>query len=406
VQIFIARQPIFDTQQKVYGYELLFRSGPENYFDHPDLDHASSKVISDSNLVLGMRHLTGGKRAFFNVTREVLIKQYTSLIPRDLAVVEILENVKPDPEVIDACQKLKQAGYLIALDDFVYQHLDNPLVKLADIIKVDFLETDRLAQQMIVERLSAQGVVFLAEKVETWSAFQAALEMGYTLFQGYFFSRPKVLSHKDIPGHKINYLRILQEINRPDIDLTQIEAIVKRDMSLTYKLLRYLNSAAFSCRQDIKSIRQALMLLGEKEIKKWATLIALVSMAGDKPEELVAQALVRAQFCQSLASGAGLAQRAEDLFLVGLFSLIDAILDRELADILSDVPVSDDIKEALLGRPNLLHEVYESTLAYEQGDWERLKNLATHLGIDEAELPVRYLGAVEWSRAVLDRTAA
>ncbi len=397
---FIARQPIFDQQQKVYAYELLFRSGLQNNFcDNPDLNNAASKVIADSGMLLGTENITGGKKAFINVTREVLLNELVILLPKDLTVVEILETVDPDPEVIAACQKLKEAGYLLALDDFVYDDRYEPLVEMADIIKVDCLATGHEAQAALLRRIGQTNkkALLLAEKVETREAFQEALDLGFTYFQGYFFCKPTILSKKDVPGFKLQHLRILQEIHKPDLDFGQIEMIIRRDLSLAYKLLRYINSASFSWRNEIESMRQALMLLGEKQLKKWVSLVVLTSMGKDKAEELVLQAIIRAKFCEALAPAFGLKGRSEDLFMMGMFSLIDAILDRPLDETLKDLPIADDIKTALAGQENRLSPVYQFALAYERGDWEATAAQSAHLTTSEGELTKFYLEALEWA---------
>ncbi|MBI3329617.1 MAG: HDOD domain-containing protein [Nitrospinae bacterium] len=395
---FIARQPIFDRQQKVYAYELLFRSSLENVFDFSDPDKASSKVISNGLFLFGMESITGGKKAFINVTRDVLMKEYVTLLPKGLTVVEILETVEPESEVIEACKKLKQAGYLIALDDFVYEERFKPLVEMADIIKVDFLATGEAERRNLVQRFGPQGIHFLAEKVETREVFQEALEIGYAYFQGYFFSKPVILSRKDIPGFKFHYLEILREVNRPELDFGQLEDIIKREISLSYKLLRYINSAVFAWASKIDSIKRALVLLGEREVKKWVSLIALVSMGNDKPEELLVQAIIRAKFCESLAPVVALARRAQELFLMGMFSLIDAIVDQPLADLLRGIPLATDVTAALLGEENRLRHIYECAMAYEHGDWEKFSEWAAGLGMDQAGTPRLYLEAVKWGQ--------
>ena len=398
MQTFIARQPIFDSSQKVYGYELLFRSGLDNFFHHPDPDQATSKVIADSFFLMGIQLLTGGKRAFINVTRQILLKEYMFLLPKDLVVVELLENVMPDPEVISACEGLKQAGYLLALDDFIHEKSWEPLVELADFIKVDFLSTDEEERRSIVRQIRASGIRFLAEKVETPRDFQGGLEAGYQYFQGYFFSKPKIISGKDISGFKLHYFQILQEMHHPELDFHQLQMLVKQEVSLSYKLLRYINSAYFGLSNRISSIMQALVLLGEKEIKKWISLVVLATMGEDKPEELILQAIIRAKFCESLAPSVRLGRRADDLFLMGMFSLIDAILDQPLPTLLAELPIAEDVKGGLLGEENRLREVYLSVLYCEKGDWERLSEQVAKLGVNEATLSRLYFQAVEWGQ--------
>lgn len=399
METFIARQPIFDFSQRVFGYELLFRSGPDNFFKHTDPDRATSKVIADSYFLLGIQTLTGGKRAFINITRDILLNEYVFLVPKELIVVEILENVVQDSEVIDACRKLKRAGYLLAMDDFVFDDPDQPLLELADFVKVDFLSANETEQWSAIKQFSPSGISLLAEKVETHEVHQKALKMGYQYFQGYFFSKPKIIIGKDIPAFKLHYFRILQEVHRVELDFKQIEKIIKQEVSLSFKLLRYINSAYFGLRNRISSIKQALILLGEKEVRKWVSLIAMATMGEDKPEELVVQAIIRAKFCESLAPHVGLGRRAEDLFLVGMFSMIDAILDQPLSEILMEIPIHDDIKGALLGEESSLRDIFQYALAHEKGQWEQLSEQAKKLRLDEATSYQLYLNALLWGQS-------
>ena len=395
---FVARQPIFDPHQKVYAYELLFRSGMDNFFDASDPDQASTSVIVDSLLLMGMEKLTGGDRAFINCTRNVLIKGYAALLPKDKVVVEILESVEPDDEVVGACLRLKRAGFMLALDDFIYEERLEPLLPLIDFVKVDFRETTERDRKALVEKLSPRGIKMVAEQVETRSELQQASEMGYTYFQGYCFSKPEIVVAQDIPGYKLNYLRVLQAVNQPEINLVELENIIKLEASLTYKLLRYLNSAFFGFRTEIRSIHHALALLGEEELKKWASLIAMAAMGADKPPELVVSVIVRAVFCESLAPRIGMTNRSNDLFLLGMMSLIDAVLDRPLPEILEKMPISHEIKEALLGVENRFRDVYETVIAYEAADWRSFAEKARKLNLDEETVPDLYLKSVEWAK--------
>lgn len=405
MDVFIARQPIFDSRQRVYGYELLFRSGLENFFQHPDPDQATSKVIVDSFFLLGLTTLTDGKRAFINITRDILLKEYIFLVPKELIVVEILETIEPDAEVIAACERLKRAGYLLAMDDFIYKDEYKPLIDLTNFIKVDFLLTGKDERSSLVQLFSPRGIHFLAEKVETQAVLQEAMETGYKYFQGYFFSKPKIISGRDIPAYKLHYFRILQEIHRSELDFRQLAEIIKQEVSLSFKLLRYINSAFFGLRCRISSIIQALALLGEKEIRNWVSLIALANMGGDKPEELVVQSIIRGKFCEFMAPHFGLARRKEDLFLMGIFSLIDAILDRPLTDIMKEIPIAQDIKNALQGERNRLRDVYEYVLASEGGDWKKLSEMVSRIRMDETVPFQLYLEAVKWGHQCFEESS-
>jgi EAL and modified HD-GYP domain-containing signal transduction protein len=315
-------------------------------------------------------------------------------------VVELLETVEPDEEVIAVCRKLKELGYLLALDDFVFDQTMRPLIDLADIIKVDFLSTDRDQRAALIAQINPRRVRFLAEKVETDEEAENARHLGYSLFQGYFYSRPKIIQGRDVPGYKLNYLQLLREAMQQDLSLDKMEQIVSRDVSLAYKLLRFINSAAFSFRSRVQSIHHALVLMGVREIRKWVSLVALTGLGKDKSEELVVGSLIRARFCELVASRVGLGHRSSDLFLMGMFSMIDAFLDRPMQEALATLPLDDDIKIALLGGKNRCRDVYELTLAYERGDWEGLSQHTTVLNLVEEEVPQLYLQSVELAHKV------
>ena len=397
MEVFVARQPIFDRFRQVYGYELLFRSGLQNAFQSADSDRASVKVIADSFLRFGIQRMTGGKRAFINFTRDTLVKGYATLLPKELIVVEILENVEQDVEVFDACRELRRLGYTIALDDFVCDDWSNPLVHFADIIKVDFRATSARLRAELPPLIASRKIRPLAEKIETRGEFDEAVGLGYTYLQGYFFSKPLVLAGRDVPGLRHRYLDVLQAVNRPDLDFAEIEAIIKHEPSLSYKLMTYINSVAFGFRSRITSIRQALALLGEDAVKKWASVVALAGLAENQPSELVVNSLVRARASEVLAGTAGLEGRAQELFLLGLFSLLDVITGRPMAEVLMDLPLADDVKLALLGNRNRLRDVLNCVLAYEQAEWETFALYAAKLKLHEAETARVFGEAVAWA---------
>jgi c-di-GMP-related signal transduction protein len=396
MEVFVARQPIFDRYRQLYAYELLFRSGLQNAFQATDSDRASVKVIADSFLRFGIQRMTGGKRAFINFTRDTLVKGYATLLPKELIVVEILEDVEQDVEVFDACRELKKLGYTIALDDFVCEDWGNPLVHFADIIKVDFRATSKRLRAELPALIASRKIRSLAEKIETRAELDEAVELGYTYLQGYFFSKPLILSGRDVPGFRHRYLEVLQQVNRASLDFGQIEGIIKREPSLSYKLMTYINSVAFGFRNRITSIRQALGLLGEDAVKKWASVVALAGMAQDQPAELVVTSLVRARCCELLAGATDLEDRTQELFLLGLFSLLDVITGRPMAEVLTDLPVGDDMKLALLGNRNRLRDVLNCVLAYEQAEWETFALYAAKLKLEETEAARAYTDAVTW----------
>lgn len=402
MDIFVARQPILDRRQAVYGYELLFRSGFENVFSHTDGDQASSRVIRDSLLSFGFDRLTGDRKAFINFTRNVLVQELYALLPQDRAVVELLESVEPDDEVVEACRTLKQAGYLLALDDFVFKPEFEPLLDLADIVKVDVLSTSPGDRRGYADRFRSRKIKLLAEKVETREQFDEAMSSGYSYFQGYFFCKPQVVSRKELSGLQVNYLRFLKEVNRPEIDFDCLETIFKQEVTLSLHLLRYLNSAVFGWRRRVGSVKHAIMLLGEKPLRKWASLVALTGLGDDKPAELVSTCLLRARFCEQLASLAGTPKREIDFFFTGLLSVVDALVDRPLDEMLEELNVAPEIREALSGGNTTIGYALRLVTAYEQGDWEEVKSTARLLHVPEDRIPHVYAQSLSWAQKVLE----
>ncbi len=397
---FLARQPIFDSQRAVFGYELLFRSSLENFCSISQPDVASSST-ADNLFLFGIKRLTQGRRAFLNCSRDFLVRDYPALLPKDHVVLELLETIDVDQETIAACRRLKQMGYLIALDDFRDSPAWRPLVLLADFIKVDILATSVQEQHRLARDCAGRGVRLLAEKVETYDDFRRTLGMGYAYFQGYFFSRPEILTRHDIPANKLNYLRVLQAANRPQLDANEVAQRIKEEASLSYRLLRYLNSPAFFLASEVRSIPHALSMLGERGIRKWISLVAIACMGEDKPQELLVLPLVRARFCEILAPPAHLAEASNDLFLLGLLSAIDAILDMRMEDVLKEIAIRPEIRDALLGGHNLLSEVFDLALQYEKGAWEGIDEALARLGVSPDALAGAFVQAVDWARGVV-----
>jgi EAL and modified HD-GYP domain-containing signal transduction protein len=400
MQFHVARQPIFDRQQKVYAYELLYRSGFDNAFSGLDGDKATSEVITNSFLLIGLEALTRGKKAFINFPKGSLEEGIAALLPKEHAVIEILEDIEPDEKIIGICKKLKELGYTLALDDFIYDVKYTPLIELADIIKVDFLNTPVEERKNIIKTIGHSRVKFLAEKVETREELTQAIEWGYSYFQGYFFSKPVIISGRDIPGFKLTYFQLLRDINKGVIDFDQLEKLIKRDISLSFMLLKYINSSAFIFRSKIHSIKQALTLLGRNGVIQWFSLVALKSISEDKPNELIVTALSRAIFCELIAQKVGMKERSSDLFLMGMFSLIDAFLDQPLIVALQELPISDEIKNALLGEKSKFREVYDLILFYEKGEWEKIRAAAEKLRLGEEEVVEAYAKTLDMTNKI------
>jgi c-di-GMP-related signal transduction protein len=394
---FVARQPILTSDEKVFGYELLFRDGVDDYFRNPDADMASRSTLSTSMLI-GLDVLCDGRRAFINVTRDVLLKDYITLLPSSQTVVEILESVPADDVVRAACQRLKEAGYLIALDDFTVDDPRESLTDLADIIKVDLRATPPEKAAALVKRHGPWRCRILAEKVETREEFVAAKKLGFVYFQGYFFRRPETLNTHEIPANQVNYLRMWQAVARPELDIREVEQVIKGEASLCYRLLRYMNSAAFGFGQEIHSVRHALSLLGEREVRRWIRLVATLGAGQGKASDLVLSARVRARFCELLSPSVKAGE--SDLFLMGLLSLMDSILEIPMVRVLENVPVDQESKAVLMGGTSRLLPFYQLMLAQESGAWETSRELARQLGLSESEVAKKHWEAMQWARQV------
>ena len=393
---YLARQPILGRNREVFAYEVLFRDGIENSCQSANLEFASNSTL-DTSFLIGIEKITEGRRMFVNCPRAFLLQGYVSLFAKEKVVAEILESIEPDEEVIHACLLLKQEGYLLALDDFVDTPEWGPLVELADFIKVDFRSTGRRQQQSLAAKYTAKGIAMLAEKVETPEEFSSGLDMGYSLFQGYFFCRPEMMQHHDLPASKLAYLELLQAATSPRFDMQILASKIKQEASLTFRLLRYLNSVVFGLRSEVRSIPHALSMLGERELRKWIAVVSVGVLAEDKPAELMIVPLVRGRFCEMLAPLAGLQAESNDLFLLGLLSVMDAILNQPLKLILAELPVRNEISEALLMHTGIYRDFLEITVAHERADWETIAKLGKRLGIPEGQIPPLYVSAVDWA---------
>jgi len=394
---YIARQPILNREQNTHGYELLFRSGPENCFLGTDPDMATVSTI-DFSLLSVSSALTSGLPAFINCTHNILARDLITLLPRDRVVVEVLEDVVADEEVIGACDRLRRAGYLIALDDYVPSADTMRLLPYADIVKVDFLATSAARQAAIAADMRRRGVRLVAEKIETREQFDFASQLGYHYFQGYFFCKPQMLTMHDIPCAKLTYFQVLNVANRDYYDVDELERVILREPSLCYRLLRYLNSAAFGL-FPIRSIRHALSLLGQREIQKWVSIVVVISVADDRPSELIASTLTRARTSETLSRLCGIDSSAA--FMVGVMSLMDAILNRPMDAVISQLPLTEECKDALRGSSTGLGRLLQLATSCERGAWEEVAGSAAGLGLNEDKIWDAFRDACRWSADIL-----
>ena len=394
---FVARQPILDRKQRLFAYELLLRDGLNGFCPDMDGDVATSQLLSNSFLTIGMENLSGNKRAFINFTQELLLKRLPLMFPADKIVVEILEDVEPTPDIVTACKEIADKGYLIALDDFLYQPELEPLVALADIIKIDFKLSSKEEMTKTLQDLAVYEPKLLAEKVETPAEFQVALDLGFDYFQGYFFKKPQVVSQKDIVSNQLHLLQIVSEANKREADFDKLEELISRDVAIPYKLLRYINSAFFRRTKEIASIKQAITRLGLNETRSFLSLMAMTKLAPDKPNELIRSSIVRAKFCELLAKLGTKKIKPAVLFMLGLFSMIDAIMDDSMESCMEKLPFSEDIRQALLDGEGPLGPYLALVRAYEKGAWSAVSEIADQLGLNGKTLPQCYVQALVWS---------
>lgn len=397
----IARQPIFDNNLKIYAYELLFRRISTNDSSEFDPEEATSSVLVNGMFLIGLKELTKGKPAFVNFSRKMLINDVMTFLPHKDIAIEILETVEPDEKCLQACIKLKKAGYKIVLDDFVYHTKFDPFIAIADIIKVDFLLTSPAECEAFPKRFKhRKDLIFLAEKVETYEQYAKAEKWGYSLFQGYFFCKPVVLNTRDIQGNRLIYFEILKELNDPLVSFDQLEQIIQRDVSLSYKILKYVNSAAIGVRTKINSVRQALAMLGRSNMEKLITLVLLKGLGADKPNELIVTSIIRGRFAELVAAHLNLRGQTSTAFLIGMFSLVEALLDQSMDKILNDLSLSDEIASALRRQASILTSILEVVIAYEEGNGEKYGTYCRKLGLENEAVKKMYSDAVAWEAAI------
>ena len=397
----LARQPIFDRQLQVTSYELLFRDDGVNRAVIGDDDVATSQVLLGAFTEIGLKELVGERQAYLNVSTRFVVEGYALPLPHDQLVLELLERAEVTDELVTAITGLRRDGYTIALDDFVLNEETRPLLALADVVKVDVLETPRTELLRVVRELRVFGAKLLAEKVETHEDFELCHELGFDLFQGYFLCRPKVVRGRGIASSRLSTLRLVGRLNEPGAEVGEIEALIAHDVGLSYRLLRYINSAFFGLRREITSVRQVLVLLGLDNIRRWATLLALATVE-DKPVELLVTALTRARLCELLAPAFPPADPGS-LFTIGLFSVVDAIMDTPMGEVLESLPFSEDVRVALLRLEGPMGEALRCALACERGDVVTAREGAGSGGVLLGEL---YLEAVAWATAAGDELTA
>jgi EAL and modified HD-GYP domain-containing signal transduction protein len=401
----VARQGVFDQARRIVGYELLTNAaGTET---GPSADRSAARLISDAVVAVGLDELTGSRRAFVPVSRRLLLEGLPAVLPPSRMVLQLGAGIEADRDVLAACDTLRDAGFTIAIDDFILTPWTAALVPYASFVKMNVADIDAEVRTRLLTDQAAGGPALIVKDTDSMAVFEAMVAVGCRYFQGEFLGKPVVSSGRTVHAHQLTYLRLLQALNNPNRSLDDLEDLVKHDAALCFRILRTVNSAGFGLRGTVTSIREALLLLGRDTVRRWASLWGLAGLNERAHTELVLIATVRARFCEVIAETLRDEEIGPQAFLAGLCSLLDAILERPMADVLAGLPVSSELKGALLGTDpgSALRKLLDCAAAYERGHWQRALDAAASLGIDHARLPLAYEDALHWSRE-LDRQRA
>lgn len=401
----VSRQPIVDRNLAVAAYELLFHASRlTDHFAELDDTTAATRLITDAVLTLGIEQITDGHPAIIAVSEALLLGPEVEALPANVAVA-LPPAILPTAAVLTACTELKDRGNKLVL----LSYTNGPrraFLPLADMAVIDLAAVQPPSRRALVGLLAEQHVEVIARGVETRAAYEAAAAAGCTYFQGYFFSRPSLVSGSEIASAKLSALQLLKAAHRPDLDLDELERLILRDPAIAWKFLAYLNSVEFSWRRRIESVRHGLVMLGERATRTWVSLVTVSAMVGPTSPELSRLAITRGRFCELLGAAAGVDDTGLDLFMTGTFSLVDGLLDRPLAVAVAQVPLSAVAKAAILGELNGPGRVLRAVTAYERGHWETLFAMAQQLGLDGAAVNRCYIAAVEWADALLEDTSS
>lgn len=398
---YVARQAIYDSEKRVFAYELLFRDGIDNCF--PDIcpDEATSNMLAASHLSVGVEAITLNKLAFINFHQDTILYRFPSTLDPMNVVIEIVETVKVTDELIKACAHISNLGYRIALDDYDFSEQWDAIMPLVSFIKLE-VELINLDDPIVLKKLEEfkqRKVTLLAEKVETHEEFERLKAAGFQYFQGYFLSRPEVIKHKNIDVSTTSVAELVGISIAPDFDVQKVQKVFEKDVGLAFKLMRFINNPMFNKRLKIENLNHAIKYLGHVELKKFIALLALANLKGNKPIDILVSSLARAHFCKLLATAMGQKEDPPKSFILGLFSKIDALLDMSMADVLKSLPFSQQIVDVLclVEDEGMLAVQYNLCLALERADWDAVDTLAIDTGMTVDDIFAMHYEALEWA---------
>ncbi|MDP7592411.1 MAG: HDOD domain-containing protein [Litorilituus sp.] len=398
---YIARQPILNLNQETVAFELLFRDGESNHFPDIDPDKATSKIIVDNQLTLGIDEITGALPAYINFHADALIYHFPDFLDSEKIVIEILEDVPISDELLNACKLLKKKGFTLALDDHDFDPKWDVFLSFVDIIKVDIQDVSLVDITRFLSRIDTSNITLLAEKVETLKQFDQLKMLGFTLFQGYFFAKPEMIKKKNIISTKQYVFELMEHVSCAQFDFDAISEIFSRDLGLTYKLLRFINNPNYGPSKEISSLKHALIYIGALELKKFIALLLLADLNENKPNEIIRLSLVKAKFCELISQINSDIENPPKAFLTGMLSQIDGVLDQDIDTLMEILPIHNDIKDALVQKDNYLAHYLGLSLMLEQGKWLQAVEQGAAIGINEHSYLEAYQKSLNWADNML-----
>lgn len=396
-QIYVGRQAIYDRSLKVQAYELLYRGGAGDRHAALNGDRATSDVLFNTLIGIGLDKVVGNKPAYVNLTRAFILGEHPIPFPPERCVLEILEDIEVDDALIQGIERLKEQGFSIALDDYELKPGHERLLQIADAVKIDLLACERSRLPQTLTQLREYDLSLLAEKVETQEDFNMCLELGFEYFQGYFLCKPKVLNAQRIPGNRLSILQLLSKLQSPNASLDDLETLITQNVTLSYKIMRYVNSAYLALPRRLSSVREAVVMLGQQTIRNLTALMVMNDIY-DKPDELVRLSMVRAKMCELLAPD----RNAQSMFFtVGLFSTLDALLDAPMSSLLDSLPLAPEVTAALLDHTGAPGDALEAVIHYERGEWECASSQ-----LEPERLTQAYLESLNWADSLFNEVMA
>jgi len=396
MDVFLAREPIFDKFDKLFGYELLFRDFEKDINQIGNRDIVTIETIKDDIIGVGIEKVTGYRKAFIKFNENILKVDILAILPPEFVVIEIAGDIEPSNEILDICKKLKAMGYILAIENFIYSPKYRKLIELVGIIKVDFKITKGDERRKVIDKVNLPNIKFLACEIETIEEFNQAMSSGYSYFKGCYFFMRTIITDEKLSENKIICMKLFQQISSDSYSIDSVEKLIKRDIALSLKLLKLINSATYCFVNEIRSMKQALALLGEKELKNWFYVLILKILGEDKPDIIIINSLIRAKFAESIAVRFQIGIKPFNAYLLGMLSMVQLLLNRPLEEILNELLIPKEVKDTLNGinNSNNAIKLLNLIVLYEKGQWAEVSKIAQDLNIDEKWLPNAYFEAI------------